>query len=87
MLTGDQLYDKAVELGIPMSSWGSDLYLKVTEESTALVKEYQHRESVTSFTSNIDKARWYDIPFGYKPFWDAVAAKAKARNEQRKEAK
>ena len=82
MLTGDQLYDKAVELEIPMSSWGSGLYLKVTKESTALVKDYDHRESVTSFTSNIDKALWYDIPFGYKPFWDAVEARVKAKNKQ-----
>lgn len=86
MLTGDQLYDKAVELGIPMSSYGSDLYLKVTKESTSLIEDYEHRISVTSFTSNIDKTRWYDIPFGYKPFWDALAAKMKAAREAREKA-
>lgn len=82
MLTGDQLYDKAVEIGIPTGHWQSDLYLKITPESTALIQDYEHRKSVTSFTSNIDKARWYDIPFGYKPFWDAVAAKAKKVKER-----
>ena len=82
MLTCDQLYGKAVELGIPMSSWGSGLYLKVTKESTSLIEDYEHRKSVTSFTSNIDKALWYDIPFGYKPFWDAVEARVKAKNKQ-----
>lgn len=83
MLTSGQLYDKAVELGIPMGHWVSDLHLKITPESTALIQDYQFRKDVSSFTSNIDKTRWYDIPFGYKPFWDAVDAKAKAKREAR----
>lgn len=82
MLTGDQLYDKAVELGIHMGHWQSDLYLKATPESTALIKDYEFRKSVTRFNSNIDKTPWYDIPFGYKPFWDAVSAMGKAKGQK-----
>lgn len=86
MLTSGQLYDKAVELGIPMGHWVSDLHLKITPESTALIRDYQFRKSVRSFKSNIDKTHWYDIPFGYKPFWDAwdaANAKLKAMREAR----
>ena len=43
----------------------SDLYLKVTEASTALKQKYEHEWSVTRFIDNINHEPWYEFPFCY----------------------
>lgn len=43
---------------------GSDLYLKVTPVSTALIKQYDWKENVTKFRDNINHEPWYEIPYG-----------------------
>ena len=42
-----------------------DLYLKVTPISTKLVEDYDYKNHVTTFVSQIDCKLWYDIPFAY----------------------
>lgn len=54
--------------GIPtehIDHWQSDLYLKVTPETTALVNKYRSKNHVTKFIDNIDHEPWYEVPFAY----------------------
>lgn len=54
--------------GIPaehIDHWQSDLYLKVTPETTALVNKYRYKNQVTKFIDNIDHEPWYEVPFAY----------------------
>ena len=54
--------------GIPaehIDHWQSDLYLKVTPETTALVNKYRSKNNVTKFIDDIDHEPWYEVPFAY----------------------
>ena len=54
--------------GIPaehIDHWQSDLYLKVTPETTALVDKYRSKNHVTKFIDDIDHEPWYEVPFAY----------------------
>lgn len=54
--------------GIPaehIDHWQSDLYLKVTPETTALVNKYRSKNNVTKFIDNINHEPWYEVPFAY----------------------
>lgn len=54
--------------GIPaehIDHWQSDLYVKVTPETTALVNKYRYKNQVTKFIDNIDHEPWYEVPFAY----------------------
>ena len=54
--------------GIPaehIDHWQSDLYLKVTPETTALVNKYRSKNNVTKFIDDIDHKPWYEVPFAY----------------------
>lgn len=68
------IYEQLQAAGCEMDSHESDLYVKVTPESTAIVDSYQFKSNVTTFTSQIDGERWYDIPFAYVPFWENKTA-------------
>jgi len=75
------IYERAKAAGIEcgrgedrgMDHHESDLYLKATPEARRILKEWQEESGrnggVTYFTSQIDGARWMDIPFAYDPFW------------------
>ena len=47
----------------------TDLYLKVSKKSDALVADYEYRGNVVHFRSPLDGCLWYDIPFAYTPEW------------------
>lgn len=74
------LYQQFVEVMNPkdIDHYYSDLYVKVTEDSTRIINEYftEHPEFrkdslVSTFISNIPpRVRWYDIAFAYDPFWE-----------------
>jgi len=71
MLTAKELYEALVETGEPMDHHESDLYVIVSPATTPLVKQYEFfTTNVRTFVSNIDGKRWYDVPFGYIPFWE-----------------
>lgn len=59
------LYAKELMAGDEIDHHESDLYLKVTEASTALKKKYEHEWSVTRFIDNINHEPWYEFPFCY----------------------
>lgn len=48
---------------------GTDLYLKVSEASAALVASYDFRGNVEKFRSPLDGCLWFDVPFAYTPAW------------------
>lgn len=43
----------------------SDLYLKVTPETTRIINQLDNKSLLTTFTDNIDHELWYEIPFCY----------------------
>jgi hypothetical protein len=71
-VTNDDIYHELQAAGVPLDSHESDLYAKVTPASRAIVNRWRHARTVTIFTSQIDGARWFDIPFAYLPFWERV---------------
>lgn len=58
------------EANIPIDTHESDLYCKVTEESTKILKEYLYKCIVSTFWSKVDNELWFDIPFANDEFWD-----------------
>lgn len=47
----------------------TDLYIKVSEASSALVASYDFRGNVEKFRSPLDGCLWFDVPFAYNPAW------------------
>lgn len=48
---------------IHFPEFGSDLYIRVTEESKKIIAELKPKSLLTTFTDNIDHVLWYDLPF------------------------
>ena len=66
-LTMKELYDKIIK-EVPreyINHYYSDLYVKVTPTSTALIAQYENKFMVSKFVDNIEHKLWYEIPFGY----------------------
>lgn len=61
-------YAALVAAGCPIDHHETDLYVRVDDISTPIVKASGWSYSV--FTSQIDGASWYDLPFAYEPAWD-----------------
>ena len=66
-LTMKELYDKIIKEVPPeyIDHHYSDLYVKVTPTSTALIKQYETKFMVSQFVDNIEHKLWYKIPFSY----------------------
>lgn len=58
-----QLFKEIKKRNIPFSGHCSDVYLEVNKETKKLIEQYKHKQSVTTFKSNIDGKLCYDIPF------------------------
>jgi hypothetical protein len=73
------VYQRLKAAGVPLDNHESDLYAKVTPESKAIIEEYDREPHLTwpvsTFISQVDGARWYDIPFAYEPWWEARSGK------------
>ena len=61
-----------VETGVETGNHASDLYCKVTPETTKIVNEYEFKKNVEIFINNITHELWYDIPFSYDAFWAKI---------------
>ena len=68
-LTPATIYAVAVEAlpACDIDHHASDLYIRVTPDSKALLNRFQYRHMVKTFVDNIDRALWYDLPFCYDP--------------------
>lgn len=66
-LTIKELYDKIIKEVPPeyIDHYCSDLYVKVTPASTALIEQYENKFMVSKFVDNIEHKIWYEVPFGY----------------------
>ena len=70
------LYDQLIAAGCRTGSHYSDLYVKADEFSRAIIKAAQADGRLvtrpTLFRSEDpadDGSMWYEIAFGYSPFW------------------
>lgn len=73
------IYDELKGAGCELDSHESDLYVKDTPEARAILDGNGKKVdgwNVQPFTSAIDGARWLDIPFAYRPYWDRLEALA-----------
>jgi hypothetical protein len=57
-------------LGVEIDNHGSDLYIPVTDATRKLIAKYEYKDNIKTFTCNKSGFLWYDIPFGYQPWWD-----------------
>lgn len=52
----------------------SDLYVRVTPETTELLRRYYEAQGAKrmpeTFRSNLGDGQWYDIPFAYNTYWE-----------------
>ena len=65
------LYNDLTSANIQVSSWQSDLYFPVSPEASAILAKHPKLKLISStFTSNIDGKRWYEVPFAFDPFWN-----------------
>jgi hypothetical protein len=63
------IYRKMLVAGVEIDNHETDLYVPVTDVTTAILNDYHYRSNVKPFRSNIDGTQWYDIPFAYDPAW------------------
>lgn len=69
------LYQRVVALGIEHSIHYSDLYIPVNDTTRQLVKDCNIiAVSIGVFKHQVDGRLWYDIAFGYDPYWNKRAA-------------
>ena len=67
------IYEQALKIMLPgeIDHHETDLYLLVNERSRKLVEQYDYKNLVERFISNIEPhVLWYDIPFAYLPGWE-----------------
>lgn len=67
------LFEEIERSGVPdsdISHWNSDLYLRVTPETTAIIDGYEFKNQVSTFIDEIDGNPWYEVPFAYDPAWN-----------------
>lgn len=50
----------------------SDLYLKRTAASTAIINRMDNKALLTTFR-DCDGAAWYELPFCFSPYWENPA--------------
>lgn len=74
--TPPPLFEQVKALGIPYASHATDLYIPVTEQTTALIAGYEFKCNVRTFTNQVEGGQWYDIPFAYLPAWEAKGKRA-----------
>lgn len=71
-LTMKELYDKIIK-EVPkeyIDHHCSDLYVKVTFQTSKIINNYENYEMVSIFKDNIDHEKWYDIPFCNFGSWE-----------------
>lgn len=65
------LYDAIIAAGIQIDSHESDLYFPVTEQTTAILAKFPtEKEIARTFQHTVKNQLWYEVPFGFLPFWD-----------------
>ena len=81
------LYDRLVAAGFEIDHHASDLYVRVTPESRAIINAWRAENGYgegfcETFVSQVDGLRYYDVPFAFKPYWDARAPREEPEAEE-----
>ena len=61
------IYEQMKDAGVEVDNHESDLYVPVNDVTRPLVAGYEFKNNVTTFSSNIDHAQWYE-PFPMSKF-------------------
>jgi hypothetical protein len=73
------IYEAMKAAGVQIESHATDLYVPVNDVTRAIIAEYESKENVRTFISNIEpRVPWFDIPFAYDPAWKAKFKGGKA---------
>lgn len=73
------LFDLVLSTHTPFHSHASDLYIPATNQTRAMLKEFpQCDANKITFTNQVEGGLWFDIPFAFVPWWDALLEKGKA---------
>ena len=67
------LYDELKSTGVAMDNHESDLYVKGDPGIEEIIQKHGNR--LWPFSNQIDGNLWFEIPFGYRPFWDKKVRK------------
>lgn len=65
-ITAPNIQEELRKAGCVIEHYCTDLHTPVTEASTKIVNNFEFKQNVTKFTSQIDGVLYYDIPFCYK---------------------
>ena len=67
----DSLYAAMVKVmaNTEIDNHESDLYVKITPASIAILKLFD-TTTATTFTHQTRKEQWFDIPFMFDPWWE-----------------
>ena len=67
MITASNIYEEICKVTTEdeRSHWCSDLYCKVTTKTKDIIRNYEYKRNVGTFTDQITHTPWYDIPFAY----------------------
>lgn len=78
------LYAELKAAGLEMQNHESDLYVLVSETSTAILEKHPlEKKNSSRFISKADGLYYYDVPFAYEPFWDKKQKIADSVNERK----
>ena len=53
-----------------IGNWCSDLHVLKNDISTKFINEYEFKQNVKTFRSEIDGSIWYDVPFAYSEYYN-----------------
>jgi hypothetical protein len=68
------LYERLIDAGCETESWQSDLYVRNTETASQIIHAFEAEGGISNkrnFTSDRDGQSWIELPFSFKPYWDA----------------
>jgi hypothetical protein len=68
------IYQAMKDKNIPTYSHESDLYVPVNADSREIVRKYFFLRNVTLFIDAVDGKPYFDIPFGYDPWYDKFSS-------------
>ena len=64
------IYTELKAINAPIDNHYSDLYVRITNETSKIIEKYGFKNNVTRFRSNLTGQMWYDIPFAFDPYWE-----------------
>lgn len=67
-MTVETAYQQAIDAGLEVASYNSDLYIRHGSERAAEI--VADCRNVTVFTADDGSGVWYEVPFAFTPFWE-----------------